>query len=1049
MMRSSFRCLLFGVCMLAIMAIAYSTNNDNTESQTTVFQDDFSTPALFVEHFRPDSPANWKVGEGVIRTGKGGSAKANVELSDSCRVEADVSIDPESVGEGGFAGINVGGCLFLLQPRGFWNVYREKGETKSRGSWTKSNIEPGKMYHFSITRRVMTGGYAYEWEVDGEQIANFVHLNPEQDEVSSLSLTAWRAGAAFDDLAAHVLESGAASSNTLRNGSFEHLQDGLPLYWMPGLNLDDLVGTYQNHENFWSSVAIDPSHSRSGKHALRIEVNAQVPRNGIKSFDTSINKDLPFTFSIWLKADRAGVPAVMTIHEKWGKLHTKEIEVDTEWKKYSFSLKGAEKSEIWAGVQILTPSILWADDAQVESGSETGEFRPSAGDSRIGRTEKWQSAEYEIPKGTPQIDGEIGGDWEGAFELRDFQIVNSDKEPQQKTTARLLHDAENLYISFSCAEGDAGAMVAGDPETIGKIAAGDCVEVFLDNTGEKKKFHHLFVNPEGGKLLIDPNFKQIRNPEWQVVTSKHEDRWEVEIKIPFRTLSDSRSKWGINLGRHEPRSNENSCTSRVGPKFFSDVAHYDSFALSPETKLEDSGERTARKSPKEPAVFMERNFYMQEPAANVVASGLREGDKVSIAIKTADGKTVCNSLARANSEKDLLAIPIGGLSAGNYRVEVAAGGKEIGATTLIKLPFRENAIQIDQKKLAVLDKGNPYFVFAPFFQVWATPFAPDGENPSLEKTGKIVKYLAAAKMKTVCMLVGLNRPNINYPDYVEQLLNICDREGVKAILWMPEDASLESVVERVRNHRALLAWMLWDEPELSHSEAEVAASHDKFRQAEPYHPLIMNNTIVGIPSRFAGLNTDIISQDDYIANKPDRTVREILENADALWSTSRELRKPALIFLEGANFQNHYRETTAGELVAQTYGSIIGGASGVWYFFGIPVGKAAWEAYKRTNSEILGLTEVIFSDEKVPAIPSNHASVLTTTRRHNGKIYLITVNIEDRPVSARFRIPSGLGEAKVLFEERKAAPKDGFLEEEYGPHSRRIYVFDAPNQNDA
>ena len=1047
MNQGAFRSLFCGLCVQVVLALGRSSTNA-VESQTTVFQDDFASAALFVEHFRPDSPVNWKVREGVLQTEKGGSAKANVNLNNSCRVEADVSLDVESVREGGFAGVNVGGCLFLLQPRGFWNVYREKGEKKSRGSFTKANVESGKLYHFAITRRTMNGGFAYKWEVDGEVISEFVHLNPEDDQIANFSLNAWRAGGSYDNLAVHALEAGAISNNTLRNGSFEYLQDGLPLYWMPGLNLDDLVSTYKNHENYWNTVSVDPKHPLSGKYALRIETNAQVPINGFKSFDTSVNKALPFTYSIWLKSDRSGVPAVMTIHEKWGKQHTKEIEIDTEWKKYSFTLSQTDKSEIWAGLRIAKASVIWADDAQVESGNATGEFRPSSADERIGKTDEWKSTEYQIPKGSPTLDGKIGQDWANALTLGDFRIVNSEEEPIQKTSAFLLHDENNLYIGFSCFEKNTEALSSGDSETLGKIAAGDCVEVFLDNTGEKRRFYHLFVNPDGGKLLIDPNLKQTWNPEWQVATEKHSNRWDVEIKIPFKTLADSRSEWGINLGRHEPRDKHNSCTSRVGPKFFSDVSRYDRFVLSPEAKLSDTGRQLSQKGSKMPAVYMERNFYMKEPIANVIAPDLRDGEKVTLAIKTADGKVIHSNSVRAKGGKKQFTLPISDLSNGNYRVEVEAEGRRIGTTTLVKLPFRENAVQIDQKRLAVLDKGKPYFVFAPFFQIWATPSAADGRNPSLEKTESIIKYLAGAKMKTVCMLVGLNRPNIDYPDYVEQLLNICDREGVKAILWTPEHPSLGSVVERVQPHQALLAWMLWDEPELSEPEAEVAALHDKFKHSEPYHPLIMNNTIVGIPSRFAGLNTDIISHDDYIANKPDRTVREILENANSLWSASRELRKPAFIFLEGANFQNHYREVTAGELVAQTYGSIIGGASGLWYFFGIPVGKESWEAYKRTNSEILGLSNVIFSDEEAPIISSNHASVITTTRKHNGKIYLITTNTENRTVNAKFRIPAGLGEASVLFEHRKVVRKNGFLEDEYGPHSRRVYVFDASAQND-
>ncbi|MFV0416416.1 MAG: carbohydrate-binding family 9-like protein, partial [Chthoniobacterales bacterium] len=215
----------------------------------------------------------------------------------------------------------------------------------------------------------------------------------------------------------------------------------------------------------------------------------------------------------------------------------------------------------------------------------------SVADTRIGK--KKESApvkNHVVPAGSPSTDK----GWKDALVLENFTLIPPGGTPKQKTVARLLSDKENLYLQFSCYEKDMEALQPGDEKVLGKIATGDCVEVFLDVTGEKKRFYHLFVNPDGGKLLLDPKMKTVENPDWQVTTSKHDDRWDVDIRIPFASLEGARTQWGINLARHNPHDKENSCTALVVDKNFSDVARYDQFAFPAGSALSASGKAVAK-----------------------------------------------------------------------------------------------------------------------------------------------------------------------------------------------------------------------------------------------------------------------------------------------------------------------------------------------------------------------------------------------------------------------------------------------------------------------
>src|SRR5690606_33409057 len=89
--------------------------NLRAASETAVFQDGFDTQALFAEQFKTPHVANWKVEDGALGTVGEGSYNAvlNLPLEGDCKVEADIALLPGA--EGGFAGLNLNGTLFLLR----------------------------------------------------------------------------------------------------------------------------------------------------------------------------------------------------------------------------------------------------------------------------------------------------------------------------------------------------------------------------------------------------------------------------------------------------------------------------------------------------------------------------------------------------------------------------------------------------------------------------------------------------------------------------------------------------------------------------------------------------------------------------------------------------------------------------------------------------------------------------------------------------------------------------------------------------------------------
>ena len=147
--------------------------------------------------------------------------------------------------------------------------------------------------------------------------------------------------------------------------------------------------------------------------------------------------------------------------------------------------------------------------------------------------------------------------------------------------------------------------------------------------------------------------------------------------------------------------------------------------------------------------------------------------------------------------------------------------------------------------------------------------------------------------------------------------------------------------------------------------------------------------------------------------------------------------------LVGNNVCNHFREPTAEEQEAQTYGALIAGCTGLKYFLGQPFGRRHWERFRQLNREIEQLTPVIFSPEPVERVDVSPPSILAITRRHQGNVYIVAANIGNRPVTVTFGL-AGLGrtqmtKATVLFEDRELALDGSSLRDSFAPFQRHVY----------
>ncbi len=445
--------------------------------------------------------------------------------------------------------------------------------------------------------------------------------------------------------------------------------------------------------------------------------------------------------------------------------------------------------------------------------------------------------------------------------------------------------------------------------------------------------------------------------------------------------------------------------------------------------------------------YTQRNYYMNEENAVLVvrlAMPLQSGMVGTVSVIDKDKKVLWTGNIPALRRSMRIDVPIKGLPVGTYDVQldIKNNGKSLATANspLLKLAYEKNGTQIDRERRCLIVDGKPFLVIAPLIHLFTHP---------TEYIRKVARHWAASGFKTVMVV-----KNSSYPDFkrtFDDTLAVCEENGLKTILWPGYNyqgdarAECERVMAPFRNAPSLIAWLPVDEPELSSTPVadKVIACIQECRRMDPYHPSYMNNSVLGIPSRYADLTTDILSIDYYVTKLDgDHKVADVLSQVAVMTKAGEKEQKPAWMFLSGNNLHNHYREPSVGEQVAQSYGTIITGCSGMYYFMGQPSCKLHWEALKQINQELLSLNDVIFSLEDAPAVAINSSSVISMTRRLGDSLYVISVNVEDRPIDTAVMIPDSLktkGAAEVLFEGRSVDVKDGRFNDRYAPHQRHVY----------
>jgi hypothetical protein len=182
----------------------------------------------------------------------------------------------------------------------------------------------------------------------------------------------------------------------------------------------------------------------------------------------------------------------------------------------------------------------------------------------------------------PVIDGDLSDPvWAKAAVIDDFRqrSPNPYEPATERTVARILYDANNLYVSFYNYDSAPDQIVARNMQRDGQVFTSDSVMIYLDPARTRRNAYNFEISAAGGRAdqLELNNTDELT--EWNTIFDARArivaDGWVAEFAIPFKSLSyeATQTTWGFDVARRIYHKNERVHWAGVNPALvFTDVS---------------------------------------------------------------------------------------------------------------------------------------------------------------------------------------------------------------------------------------------------------------------------------------------------------------------------------------------------------------------------------------------------------------------------------------------------------------------------------------------
>ena len=282
------------------------------------------------------------------------------------------------------------------------------------------------------------------------------------------------------------------------------------------------------------------------------------------------------------------------------------------------------------------------------------------------------------------------------------------------------------------------------------------------------------------------------------------------------------------------------------------------------------------------------------------------------------------------------------------------------------------------------------------------------------------------------------------------------REGGLPKIGAPDTSLTEKMKQGItecvnmwKDHPAMLAWYLSDEPDCNNTSPEALEEvYQLVKGLDPYHPCI-------VLCRYAGTHhlvrncADIFMPDPYIHPRLDGQFDVPLTSFRDYFGAIEETGKAAWVtpqaFASGYGNESALCEPSFEHLRAMAYMSIVHEAKGVLYYaWGyLTLFPPSYRGARFLSKEVAAIAPALLAPtpEAEVSIEPEDAEIDALLKEHEGELYLIAVNTQFREIDVTFEVP-GLGgrPVSVISEERKVEVKGERFADHFGKYEVHLYT---------
>jgi hypothetical protein len=272
-------------------------------------------------------------------------------------------------------------------------------------------------------------------------------------------------------------------------------------------------------------------------------------------------------------------------------------------------------------------------------------------------------------------------------------------------------------------------------------------------------------------------------------------------------------------------------------------------------------------------------------------------------------------------------------------------------------------------------------------------------------------------------------------------LDGANANGLKVVAWLERGmpiTTMESWIVSLKDHPAIIAWYVYDEPGPSAQWLEANAKYAKAKEIDPSRPAMVN-LLWNFNADWA---SDILSLDHYPIGSSNN-INTVGGVAETLNRTAVKAGKPAWIWLQSYGYiYGVTREPTGAEAECMAYMALIHGTRGLMYFAQKPRLEEQWNELRTLTDEVNELTPVLYSTDTTPSVSADAPSIHVLSKTFGGKRYLIAVNESPLPVTTTLTsAEAGSALAATMFENRNVNVLNGQITDTFAGYQRHVYSF--------